>query len=482
MNTANAAERSVCLAIVLAILAPVAQASENRTHPARAARTEPAAALRARSVVAHDPTHPTTVARPGTRRAGDPASTTRATPFVTPAHRPRAAIPAPPGRHGAPATSATRAVDAGLPESKRTGFERRVPGAVDATSMPLGDQPNPEAAVARTDAPIVASMESTATSAPLQAALPMTGGPATPLVGSRFRIDPANISLGEFSLNEPKTTIVRLLNDSAGPMTLSKVVPTCGCTVAAWAGQVIPPHGDLEVEITAKPGGEPGISFSRRCTFQVDGEPPLTNTITGWTAGPTHPIRCEPAVVDLGELEPEMKKSGVVRLVNTSDRPMRLARFIPPGCGSCCPPRLDVRIEPHGSFELPFTLYPGPRQGVDLAKRGTLQFEGEAPLVFTVKGHVAEHIAIEPLLVTADPVDPESGRIRLRSLDGTPFKILDVIPPIVADVEPAARSQHIVHVDWKRWAESGSGVKLTFAVDHPQIERVSVLIKRQLAR
>ena len=190
-------------------------------------------------------------------------------------------------------------------------------------------------------------------------------------------------------------------------------------------------------------------------------------------------VRFEPAELDLGEMVADVSKTGNVKVVNITDKPVTITRIVP-SCGCTTAPAPKDPIPAGGSVEIPITLKPGPKQGVSLAKRVTVQIEGEPPVVYNIKGHVAEYITIDPEMISADPENPESGKITLKAVDGAPFKIIGVNPAIVTDYGPDAKTEHVVHIDWKKWEEAGSGIKLAFSIDHPKIAAVSAMIKRQL--
>lgn len=190
-------------------------------------------------------------------------------------------------------------------------------------------------------------------------------------------------------------------------------------------------------------------------------------------------IRFEPAELDLGEMTADVSKTGNIKVVNITDKPVTITRVVP-SCGCTTAPAPKDPIPAGGSVEIPITLKPGPKQGVSLAKRVTFQIEGEPPVVLNIKGKVAEYVSIEPELVTADPENAESGKITLKALDGSPFKIIGVNPAIVTDYGPDAKVEHVVHVDWKKWEEAGSGMKVAFSIDHPKLAALSAMIKRQL--
>jgi ankyrin repeat protein len=201
----------------------------------------------------------------------------------------------------------------------------------------------------------------------------------------------------------------------------------------------------------------------------------------GATRAPS-PIKFEPGVLDLGELTAEVAKTGIVKIVNTSDAPVKITKAIP-GCGCTTLGWPREPIPAGESADVEVTLKPGPKQGIRLKKRVTFQLEGHPSQVLTVEGEVAAYVIIKPDIIAARVEEEElSEEIILTSADGTPFIINEVFPAIVTETGKEPALEHVVRLDWSAWEESNRPVKLAFRLDHPKAKQVTALVKRRSPR
>ena len=189
-------------------------------------------------------------------------------------------------------------------------------------------------------------------------------------------------------------------------------------------------------------------------------------------------LKIEPETLDLGEMMVDTAKSGKVKLINISDKPVTISKAVTScGCTTAGAPKDPIPVG--GSAEVEITLKPGPKAGVPLSKRVTFQIEGHTPMMVTVQGTVPAFITMTPDMLEAPAEGQTSeGQIVFKSLDGTAFKITSAVPPIVPDLIPEAKTEHTVHVDWKAWDETGRTIKLTFSTDHPKVPSLSALVRR----
>ncbi len=204
--------------------------------------------------------------------------------------------------------------------------------------------------------------------------------------------------------------------------------------------------------------------------------PPGATTIAPLDSKPV--LKIEPETLDLGEMMVDTAKSGKVKLINISDKPVMVTKAVTScGCTTAGAPKDPI---PVGGFaEVEITLKPGPKPGVPLSKRVTFQIDGHTPMMVTVQGTVPAFITMTPDMLEAPAEGQTSeGQIVFKSLDGMPFKITSAVPPIVPDLSPDAKAEHSVHVDWKAWDETGRTIKLTFSTDHPKVPSLSALIRR----
>jgi len=199
----------------------------------------------------------------------------------------------------------------------------------------------------------------------------------------------------------------------------------------------------------------------------------------GALTGPP-PIRFEPEVLNLGEMQAEVPKAGKIKIWNITDKPIKITRAIP-GCGCTTAQAPTDPIEPGKFAEMDITLKPASKQGIKLSKKVTFQIEGHAPVVLTVEGDVAAYVTISPDIIDApkdEALQSTDTQIRLASADGTAFKVTSVNPPIIKNVPEAAGTEALLKVDWQKWQEMGRTIKLTFTTDHPKAQTLSVMVKR----
>ena len=204
--------------------------------------------------------------------------------------------------------------------------------------------------------------------------------------------------------------------------------------------------------------------------------PPGATTTAPLDATPV--IKIEPEILDLGEMMVDTAKTGKVKLINISNKPILITKTVTScGCTTANSPKDPIPVG--GSAEVDITLKPGPKAGVPLSKRVTFQIDGHTPMMMTVQGTVPAFITMTPDMLEAPAEGKTSeGAITFKCLDGTPFKLTSAVPPIVRDLGLEAKAEHVVHVDWKAWDETGRTIKLTFSTDHPKVPALSVLIRR----
>lgn len=138
-----------------------------------------------------------------------------------------------------------------------------------------------------------------------------------------------------------------------------------------------------------------------------------------------HRITTDPERLDLGWLRPSETGESTVRIVNTSGGVVNLLR-VTSSC-SCTVPELedDEKIlRPGESVELEVglkaTANPGP-----MNQRVYIWYEGSrAPYELLVSADVSRAVKTDPSFVML--LGKKSGRIKLSSLDGRPFRVLSV--------------------------------------------------------
>lgn len=190
-------------------------------------------------------------------------------------------------------------------------------------------------------------------------------------------------------------------------------------------------------------------------------------------------LRVEPAVVEFGDLLPDIQVSRTVRLHNIGDRPIRVLRAVA-DCG-CTAPSVPLEPIPAGaSIETEISVRPGVTQGSKLSKRVTYEVEGALPAFCTVEGTVGTYIRFAPATLDA-PVDGKEsgpGEVTLESALGIPFTVTEVEPSIDADAPVEASARQIVRIDWKLWREAGRPMQVTITTDHAGAPPITLVIRR----
>lgn len=212
------------------------------------------------------------------------------------------------------------------------------------------------------------------------------------------------------------------------------------------------------------------------------GKLPLDGSGTQVPSGPP-PIAFDPPILNLGEMQADVPKTGKLMIRNISDKPVTIARAIPGcGCTTANPPKEPIPVG--GSTEMEITLKPGPKQGVHLSKRVTFQIEGASPVILTVEGDVAAYVTITPDVIEgpakADAAAGQDGKLVVAAADGQAFRVTGVNPLVIANISPDAAVQHTLNIDWAKWEEMGRAIKVTVTTDHPKASSVSVMIKRPM--
>lgn len=191
-------------------------------------------------------------------------------------------------------------------------------------------------------------------------------------------------------------------------------------------------------------------------------------------------VKVEPERLELGEIAAFDEKSGTATLVNTGDKPMTV-RDVNSTCGCTVAnvPR-GKTLEPGERVDFDVTMNGGRNAGQTLSKVVTIWVDGQPPVKLTVVGNVVTYVAVEPEHYDAERTD--TNEIVVKSLDGTPFRILSMNPPIVTEFSEEPQTEHVVVIDdWEQFIEFGRQ-QYTFRVDHPKVTQAEGRIIGRLAR
>ncbi len=173
-------------------------------------------------------------------------------------------------------------------------------------------------------------------------------------------------------------------------------------TAAAESGEAEPPAPSPQQPAVADPSAVVDDSEP------VDGPPP---------------IRIEPEVLDFGIVGPSETREGVVKLINTGDRPIEILT-VQPSCK--CTTIDDISgevIPPGGSVDLRAAMKAQSAPGLKKAEMKVL-FDGYTQVVnIQLRNEVSLPVRVSPAILNCVKGQPQSGRIVLESTDGKPFGV-----------------------------------------------------------
>jgi len=144
---------------------------------------------------------------------------------------------------------------------------------------------------------------------------------------------------------------------------------------------------------------------------QAAPEPSTAALAVADAPNPASSLRFEPAILDLGELSVGQSGSGKVTVINTGDKPIRIARIVPAcGCTKASAAPADD-IQPGASFDVEITLDAGKRPGVELKRKVAFHVDGVGITAYELKASI---------------------RTDAAKHDGTPFVSLIRLTPATA--------------------------------------------------
>ena len=191
-------------------------------------------------------------------------------------------------------------------------------------------------------------------------------------------------------------------------------------------------------------------------------------------------IEFMPGILDLGEMQADVAKTGKITIKNVVDRPIRVTKIVP-GCGCTTTGAPPGEIAPGATADVDITLKPGSKSGVPLTKMVTFQIEGFAPQMLTVKGDVKAYIKLSAEMIDGPSApDAPPAKVKLTSVDGIPFKVTGSLPDVLASVPSDSKLEHEIEIDWKKWEATGSSVKVSVMTDNPKASQLSVIVKRAI--
>lgn len=185
-------------------------------------------------------------------------------------------------------------------------------------------------------------------------------------------------------------------------------------------------------------------------------------------------VKAEPEELDLGEIPTNDSGRGTLYLHNTGDKPMTVVSSRA-SCGCTSLKLLPNTVIPAGEkaevqVQMNGGMNPGPLHG----KTVTFVVEGQPDLVVRLKATAVSYVVTEPKAL--DPAIHEDGKLVFKSVDGKPFKIMSMQPPVITEFPKEAQTEITINFSWAKFREIGISRKATFFLDHPKCQQVAILV------
>lgn len=190
-------------------------------------------------------------------------------------------------------------------------------------------------------------------------------------------------------------------------------------------------------------------------------------------------LTLEPARLNLGSVATGKFATGVVRLINTGDTPIKLNQCKTScGCTSANCPTGEM-LEPGTSSEVEIRITAGARAR-QINKTVTFLVEGQTPVTLPVSVEVIAYVSIQPQ--TIDPDVNTDGKLSLKATDDQPFRVLSMSPALVDEISEDEAIEHDLYLNWDTWRELGQHRRVVVKIDHPEVEELSFLIRARPRR
>ena len=185
-------------------------------------------------------------------------------------------------------------------------------------------------------------------------------------------------------------------------------------------------------------------------------------------------LSVEPARLSLGTIATGKFARGTVLITNTGAEPITITQCKTScGCTSTKCPKGET-LAPGQSEEVEIQITAGTRAR-QINKTVTFIVDGQKPVTLPVSVEVIAYVTLNPQTIDPD-VNPD-GKLVLTATDGQPFRIISMNPPVIEDFEDIEATEHEVYVSWEKWRELGQNRRLTINVDHPEVEKVTALVR-----
>ena len=195
------------------------------------------------------------------------------------------------------------------------------------------------------------------------------------------------------------------------------------------------------------------------------------------------PIRIEPPILDFGFIPPEVDSAGTVKLVNISDKPLRILAVQPTCKCTTLKDLAGTEIPVGGSVNLEASLDGGPNPGPKTAAVKVLIENYPRPIEVDLKAEISLPIRAIPAYINAVRDQNRVGRIVIESIDGEPFTICSIHgkKPNLMNFDPETdppTNKYIYNYDLSEF-ELPYPRYLVVATDNPKTPVVDIYLRHE---
>ena len=284
----------------------------------------------------------------------------------------------------------------------------------------------------------------------------------------------------------------KIKNEGTIPLEITRVKPSCGCTIAGNYPRVIQPGetGDFPFSVNSK---KLRNKFEKGIT--VTSTDPNTPTIRLRLRGEVKQyVDVSPASVYFGKITSDKRVERVVTITNNTEKPLEVELNAEPGGGVGA--KL-IEIEKGKKFELKVSYEPPFKIGV--FRRSIIlktNVDAQKTVSIDVRGSVPERLEVSPAVITmgsrrrapkTDNARPITRIVRLTNYGDKPVKLLeataddDAIKVRINEQRPG--KSYTIQIEFPAGYEvPATGRKITLKTDDPQKPTIEVPIKGLASR
>jgi len=188
-------------------------------------------------------------------------------------------------------------------------------------------------------------------------------------------------------------------------------------------------------------------------------------------------VEVEPAEVDFGEVQKATRATTTVTIHNRGTHPVRIAD-IATTCGCTVAQEPEESIGPGESAEVEVRMSVGTRIGKRTTKTLTFRFEGtNESIKLPVSSTPVMLVASTPATVEMHDSDT-CLPLTIRAEDGRSFRVLSASPSVLTGIDGESSLVHELSIDAGKWAEAGLPRSIVITLDHPDVPRLEVPVRR----